>query len=201
MKMIKMRKEIYAILIVAVLLMIYFAYQSGSRESIFTKNLGDMTLTKYETGDAAASEISNIYGLADIPLGKGYYAVYTGKSGTMRIWAAEAPDHNIANDAYNNMNSKLGASTGHEGHEFSGDVGQSESHKGHNDGNVMGGKPVKVDMMDLMKPDIFMIQKDNIYSYYYFKMDYKMGRVYWITFDFADTDHQKALVKQAIMDI
>ncbi|HEY9204612.1 MAG TPA: hypothetical protein VIO58_01725 [Candidatus Methanoperedens sp.] len=60
-------------------------------KSIFTEKLGDMTLTAYETKDAAA----------------------TGRNGTMRIWVAEPPDHNIANDAFNSMNSMLGGSTGH----------------------------------------------------------------------------------------
>ncbi|MDL5503331.1 MAG: hypothetical protein QSU88_08945, partial [Candidatus Methanoperedens sp.] len=73
----------------------------------------------------AAKQVSAMYGLKDIPLAKAYSAVYTSKKGTMRIWVAEAPDHNIANDAYNSMNSMLGGKSGHEGHEYSGDVGQT----------------------------------------------------------------------------
>ncbi len=42
---------------------------------------------------------------------------------------------------------------------------------------------------------------NNVYNYYYFKMDYKIGRIYWITFDSQDTGYQMSIVKQAVMDI
>ncbi len=112
--MVKMKKEVYAVIIVAALFILYFSFLSDSRKSIFTEKLGDMTLTAYETKDAAAGELSKISALRDIPVSQGYYAVYTGRNGTMRIWVAEPPDHNIANDAFNSMNSMLGGSTGHE---------------------------------------------------------------------------------------
>jgi hypothetical protein len=198
-----MRKEIYAILIVVAVLIIYISFQSDTRKSIFTERLGDMSLMYYETGDAAAQEITNIYGLKDIPLAKGYYAVYSGRNGTMRVWVAEAPDHNTANDAYNAMNSKLGSSGGHAAHEYSGDVGQAESHKGHGDSaeNSKFTKPTKVDIIDIVKPDVYMMKEGGIYNYYYFKMDLKMGRVYWLTFDYPDAGYQKAMARQAILKI
>ncbi|NJD77722.1 MAG: hypothetical protein FIB08_11615 [Candidatus Methanoperedens sp.] len=195
-------KKIYIVIIVAAVLSVSFLYLSDSRKSIFTERLGDMTLARYETGEVAAQQISNMYGLKDIPLAKAYSAEYRSRNATMRIWVAEAPDHNIANDAFNEMNSGLGASTGHEGHEYSGDVGQTESHKGHSD-NDMGNntKPVKVDVMEFVKPEVYMIIANNAYNYYYFKMDYKMGRVYWIIFDSPDTGYQMSIVKQAVIDI
>lgn len=96
------------------------------------------------------------------------------------------------------MNSKLGVS---EGHEYSGDVGQTESH--HNEGNMMGNftNPVRVDMFDFQKPEVYFMQVNNLYNYYYLKMNYKIGRIYWITFDYPDIGYQKAMVKQAIMKI
>ncbi len=197
-------KKIYIIIIVAAVLAVSFLYLSDSRKGIFTEKLGDMTLTTYEIGEVAAQQISNMYGLKDIPLAKGYSAVYSGRNGTMRIWVAEAPDHNAANDAFNAMNSMLGGSTGHEGHEYSGDVGQTESHKGHGDSGMMNEtftKPVKLDIMEFVKPDVYMMKANNAYNYYYFKMDYKMGRVYWITFDSQDTGYQLSVVKQAVMEI
>jgi hypothetical protein len=197
-------KKIYIVIIVAAVLAVSFLYLSDSRKSIFTERLGDMTLTRYETGEVAAQQISNMYGLRDIPLAKGYSAVYRSRNGTMRIWVAEAPGHNVANDAFNAMNSMLGGSTGHEGHEYSGDVGQTESHKGHSDANMMNDsftKPVKVDIMEFVKPDVYMMKANNAINYYYFKMDYKMGRVYWIIFDSPDTGYQLSIVKQAVMNI
>lgn len=198
-----MRKEIYAILIVAAVFIIYFSFLSDARKSIFTEKLGDMSLLYYETGDVAAKEVANIYGLKDIPLAKGYYAVYSGRNGTMRVWVAEAPDHNIANDAYNAMNSKLGSPGGHAAHEYAGDVGQTESHKGHGDdaGNSNFTRPTKVDIIDIVKPDVYMMKEGSMYNYYYFKMDLKMGRVYWITFDYPDAGYQKAMARQAILKI
>ena len=161
-----------------------------------------MKLTKYETGEVAAQQISNMYGLKDIPLGKGYSAVYSSSKGTMRIWVAEPPDHNTANDAFSAMNSMLGGSTGHEEHEYSGDVGQTESHKGHSNTGVMNGTaPVKVDIMEFVKPDVYMMRTNNEYNYYYFKMDYKMGRIFWMIFDTQDTVYQLSILKQAVMAI
>lgn len=196
-------KRIYIIIIVAAVLAVSFLYLSDSRKSIFTERLGDMTLTGYETGEVAAQQISNMYGLKDIPLAKGYSAVYSGRNGTMRIWVAEAPDHNVANDAFSAMNSMLGGgSTGHEGHESSGDVGQTDSHKGHSDAGILNVTiPVKLDIMEFVKPDVYMMKANNENNYYYFKMDYKMGRVFWMNFDSPDTVYQLSIVKQAIMDI
>ncbi len=195
-------KRIYIVIIVAAVLAVSFLYLSDNRKSIFTERLGDMTLTRYETGEVAAQQISNMYGLKDIPLAKGYFAVYGGKKGTMRIWVAEAPDHNAANDAFSAMNSMLGGSTGHEGHEYSGDVGQTDLHKGHSDAGMMNGTiPVKLDIMEFVKPDVYMMKANNEYNYYYFKMDYKMGRVFWMIFDSPDTVYQLSIVKQAVMDI
>ncbi|MCZ7399190.1 MAG: hypothetical protein O8C62_05825 [Candidatus Methanoperedens sp.] len=195
-------KKIYIIIIVAAVLAVAFLYPSGAKKSIFTEKVGDMTLTRYETGEAAARQISNMYGLKDIPLAKAYSAVYTSRKGTMRMWVVEAPDHNAANDAFNAMNSMLGGSTGHEGHEYSGDVGQTESHTGHGDAGMLNGtKPVKVDILEFVKPDVYMMRVNNAYNYYYFKMDYKMGRVFWIIFDSPDEGYQLSIVKQAVMDI
>ncbi|KCZ72405.1 hypothetical protein ANME2D_00832 [Candidatus Methanoperedens nitroreducens] len=197
-----MRKEIYAVLIVAALLILYFSFLSETRKGIFTERLGDMTLTAYETESAAIQEISNIYALRDIPLAQGYYAVYSGSKGTMRMWVAEPTDHNIANDAFNSMNSMLGGSTGHEEHEYSGDVGQTESHGRHSDADMANSTiPVKLDFMEFVKPEVYMIKINDVYNYYYFKMNYRMGRIYWISFDSPDTDYQLSIVKQAVMDI
>ncbi|NJD53052.1 MAG: hypothetical protein FIB07_09325 [Candidatus Methanoperedens sp.] len=198
-----MNKKTYIIIIITFALIMYFLYQPAMK-SIFTEQLGDMTLTGYDTGEVAAQQISNIYGIKNIPLAKAYSAVYTSGKGSMRIWVAEAPDHNTANDAYNSMNSMLGGSTGHEGHEFSGDVGQTDSHKNHGDAGIMDEnftKPVKLDILEFVKPDVYMMKVNNAYNYYYFKMDYKMGRVYWITFDTPDTGYQLSIVKQAVMNI
>ncbi len=118
-------KKIHIIIaiIAALMLVISFLYLTDARKSIFTEKLGDMTLTTYGIEGAAGQEISSIYALRDIPIARGYYAVYSGRNGTMRMWVAEPPDHNVANDAFNSMNSMLGGSTGHEEHEYSGDVG------------------------------------------------------------------------------
>ncbi|MDO8726836.1 MAG: hypothetical protein Q7J35_12275 [Candidatus Methanoperedens sp.] len=195
-------KKIYIIIIVAAVLAVSFLYLPGAKKSIFTEKVGDMTLIRYETGETASQQISNMYGLKDVPLAKAYSAVYKSNRGTMRMWVAEAPDHNAANDAFNSMNSMLGGSTGHEEHEYSGDVGQADSHTGHGDAGIMNGtKPVKVDIMEFVKPDVYTMIANNAYNYYYFKMDYKMGRVYWIIFDSPDLDYQISIVKQAVMDI
>ncbi|HEY9206358.1 MAG TPA: hypothetical protein VIO58_10605 [Candidatus Methanoperedens sp.] len=195
-----MKKIVYVLIIVAVVLGGALLFQSESRKSIFTEKLGDMTLARYETGEAAAKQISVMYGLKDIPFAKGYSAVYRNGKGSMWIYVVEAPDHNIANDAFNMMNSMLGGSTGHEEHEFSGDVGQTDTHKGHeNPDNANFTTPVKVDIMELVKPDVYMMNANNVYNYYYLKMDYRMGRVYWIIFNSPDRDYQLEMVKQAIL--
>ncbi len=197
-------KKIYIIIIVVAVLAVTFLYPSGAKKSIFTEKVGDMTLTRYETGEAAAQQISSMYGLKEIPLAKAYSAVYKSSKGTMRIWAVEAPDHNAANDAFNAMNSMFGGSTGHEEHEYSGDVGQTDSHKSHSDAGMMNDnftKPVKLDIMEFVKPEVYMMNANNAVNYYYFKMNYNMGRVYWIIFDSPDMDYQISIVKQAVMDI
>ena len=199
-----MKRTHIAIVIIAVFVMVLiFPYLSEPRKSIFTERLGDMTLTRYETGEVAASQISKIYGLKDIPLAKGYSAVYTGRNGTMRVWVAEAPDHNAANDAFNAMNTMLGGTTGHEEHEYSGDVGQTDSHINHEntDANSTFTRPVKVDIMEIVKPDVFAMQANNLYNYYFLKMDYRMGRVYWLSFDYPDEGYRKAMLRQAILKI
>lgn len=198
------KNHIAMVIIVFALLAALFLYLSDSRKSIFKESLGDMTLTGYDAGEVASSQISRIYGLKDIPLAKAYSAIYAGRNGTMRIWVAEAPDHNSANDAFNAMHSMFGGSKGHEGHEYSGDVGQTDSHKGHEDTDIMNNtfsKPSKVDIMDLVTPEVFMMQANNLYNYYFLKMDYRMGRVYWISFDYPDAGYQKAMVTQAIRNI
>lgn len=197
-------KKVYIVIIVAVVLAAIFLYSSGAKKGIFTEKVGDMTLTGYETGNAAAQQISSMYGLKDIPLAKAYSAVYKSEKGTMRIWVAEPSDHNAANDAFNSMNSMLGGSTGHEEHEYSGDVGQTDSHKGHGDAGMMNDnftKPVKLEIMEFVKPEVYMMNANNAINYYYFKMNYNMGRVYWIIFDSPDMEYQVSIVKQAVMDI
>ncbi len=193
-------KKIYIILGVA-LLAVSFLYLSDSRKSFFPDKIGDMALVRYETDEVAAQQVSNMYGLKEIPLAKAYSAVYRSNNATMRIWVAQAPDHNAANDAFNAMNSMLGGSTGHEGHEYSGDVGQIDSHTGHNSGMMNATRPVKVDNIDLVKPDVYMMIANNAVNYYYLKMDYRMGRVYWIIFDSWNSDYQLSIVKQAVMNI
>ncbi len=199
-------KKIYIVIIVAAVLAVSFLYLSDSRKSIFTERLGDMTLTGYETGEAAARQISSMYGLKDIPLAKAYSAVYSSNKGTMRIWVAEAPDHNAANDAFTAMNSMLGSAGGHAEHEYSGDVGSgAESRERAKDSAIKQEgettKPEKVDFMEITKPDVFMMKEDSKYNYYYLKMDIKMGRVYWITFDYPDAGYQKAMVLETILKI
>ncbi len=195
-------KKIYIIIIVAAVLAVAFLYSSDAKKSIFTERLGDMTLTSYETGEKAALQISGIGGLKDIPMAKAYSAVYKSKKGTMRIWAVEPPDHNIANDAFNSMNSMFGGSTGHEEHENSGDVGQTDP--SHGEAGMMNEnftKPVKLDIMEFEKPEVFVMNANNKNNYYYFKMNYNMGRIYWIIFDSYDLEYQISIVKQAVMDI
>ncbi len=199
-------KKVHIITIVAAVLVLAFTYQPEARKSIFTERLGDMSLIGYETGEVASQEISNMYGLKDIPLAKGYSATYMGRNGTLRIWVAEAPDHNAANDAFNAMNSMLGSSGGHAAHEYSGDVGSgSESRERAKDSKVIqeeeATRPEKVDFLEITKPDVFMMKEGSRYNYYYLKMDIKMGRVYWMTFDYPDAGYQRAMVLQTIVRI
>ena len=195
-------KKIYFIIIVAAVLAAIFLYSSNAKKSIFTERLGDMTLTSYETGEKAGLQISGIDGLKDIPIAKAYSAVYKSKKGTMQMLIAEPPDHNIANDAFNSMNSMLGGSSGHDEHENSGDTGQtapSHGEAGMMDENFT--KPVKLDIMEFEKPEVFVMNANNTNNYYYFKMNYNMGRIYWIIFDSYDLEYQMSIVKQAVMDI
>ena len=121
MRQVKMKRTHRAIAIaLIVMLAVSFLYLSDSRKSIFTEKVGDMTLSEYDTGEAAAQQISKMYGIKDIPLAKAYSAVYRSNRGTMRIWVAEAPDHNAANDAFNAMNSMMGGPSGNEEHGNSG---------------------------------------------------------------------------------
>ncbi len=197
-------KKVYIVIIIAIVLAVFYLNLPAAKKGIFTEKIGDMTLARYETGEEAAKQISSMYGLKDIPLAKAYSAVYKSSKGTMRVWVAEAPDHNVANDAFNSMNKMLGGSTGHEEHEYSGDVGQTDSHKNHADAGIMSEnftKPVKLDIMEFVKPEVFMMNAYNANNYYYFKMNYNTGRVYWIIFDSPDMDYQISIVKQAVMDI
>ena len=90
--------------VIAIVLIVVLAasilYLSDSRKSIFIEKVGDMTLSGYDTGDVAAQQISKMYGIKDIPIAKAYSAVYRSNKGTMRIWVAEASDHNAVNDAF-----------------------------------------------------------------------------------------------------
>lgn len=195
-------KKIHIIIIVAAVLAVAFLYSSDAKKSIFTERLGDMSLTSYETGEKAALQISGMDGLKDIPMAKAYSAVYKSKKGTMRIWAVEPPDHNIANDAFNSMNSMFGGSSEHNEHENSGDAGQTDS--SHGEAGMMNQNfttPVKLDIMEFEKPEVFTMYANNTNNYYYFKMNYNMGRIYWIIFDSYDLEYQISIVKQAVMDI
>ncbi len=195
-------KKVYIAIIVAAVLALIFLYPTGAKKSIFIEKVGDMRLTSYETGEAATKQIWGMDGLKDIPLAKAYSAVYTSKKGTMRIWAVEPPDHNVANDAFNSMNSMFGGSTEHNEHENSGDGGQTDPT--HSEAGMMNEnftKPVKLDIMEFEKPEVFVMNANNKNNYYYFKMNYNMGRIYWIIFDSYDTEYQISIVKQAVMDI
>ncbi|MCZ7382481.1 MAG: hypothetical protein O8C64_13040 [Candidatus Methanoperedens sp.] len=200
-----MKKTHRAIAIVLiVVLAASFLYLSDSRKSIFTEKVGDMTLSRYDTGDVAARQISSMYGLKDIPLAKAYSAVYRSNRGTMRIWVVEASDHNDANDAFNAMNSMLGGPSGNEEHGNSGDMGNMKSQNMDSNMDMMNNnfaKPVKLDIIEFEKPDVYVMKENNLINYYYFKMNYNRGRVYWIIFDSPDMDYQVSIVKQAVMDI
>lgn len=191
-------------IILIAFLAISFSYLTDSRKSIFTEKVGDMTLTGYDTGDVAAQQISKMYGIRYIPIAKAYSAVYSSKRGTMRIWAVEAPDHTVANDAFNAMNSMLGGPSGNDEHGNSGGMGQMGSSGMDNNMDMMNknfSKPVKLDVMEFEKPDVYVMKENNVMNYYYFKMSYNRGRVYWIIFDSPDLDYQISIVKQAVMEI
>ena len=197
-------KKIYIIIIiviVAAILAVIFLYSSDAKKSIFTERLGDMTLTSYETGEKAGLQISGIDGLKDIPMVKAYSAVYNSKKGTMQMLVVEPSDHNTANDAYNSMNSMFGGSSGHDEHENTGDAGQTESTHGAGMMSQNFTKPVKLDIMEFEKPEVFVVNSNNKNNYYYFKMNYNMGRIYWIIFESPDLDYQISIVKQAVMEI
>jgi len=204
MRQVKMKRTHRAIAIaLIVMLAVSFLYLSDSRKSIFTEKVGDMTLSEYDTGEAAAQQISKMYGIKDIPLAKAYSAVYRSNRGTMRIWVAEAPDHNAANDAFNAMNSMMGGPSGNEEHGNSGGMRQM-GHNGDSNMDMMNNnftKPVKLDIMEFEKPDVYMLKENNAMNYYYFKMSYNAGRVYWIIFDSPDSGYQISIVKQAVMDL
>jgi len=191
-------------IILVVVLAVSFSYLTDSRKSIFTEKVGDMTLSGYDTGEVAAQQISKMYGIRDIPIAKAYSAVYSSKRGTMRIWAVEAPDHTVANDAFNVMNSMLGGPSGNDEHGNSGSMGQMGSSGMDSNTDMMNKnftKPIKLDVMEFEKPDVYVMKENNVINYYYFKMNYNRGRVYWIIFDSPDLDYQISIVKQAVMEI
>lgn len=189
-------------IVLIVVLAASFLYFSDSRKSIFTEGVGDMTLSGYDTGDVAAQQISKMYGIKDIPIAKAYSAVYRSNRGTMRIWVAEVSDHNGANDAFNAMNSMLGGPSGNSGN--MGNMGNMGTDSMDSNMDMMNNnftKPVKLDIMEFEKPDVYVMKENNVINYYYFKMSYNMGRVYWIIFDSPDLDYQISIVKQAVMEI
>jgi len=189
-------------LVLIVVLAASFLYLSDSRKSIFTDKVGDMTLSGHDTGDIAAQQISKMYGIKDIPLEKAYSAVYRSNKGTMRIWVVESPDHNAANDAFNSMNSMLGGPSGNDEHGNSGNMGDMGSGNMDSNMDMMNlTKPVKLDIIEFEKPDVYVMKENNSINYYYFKMSYNRARVYWIIFDSPDLDYQISIVKQAVMEI
>lgn len=197
-----MKKTHRAIAIVLiVVLAASFLYLSDSRKSIFTEKVGDMTLSGYDTGNVAAQQISKMYGIKDIPIAKAYSAVYRSNRGTMRIWVAEASDHKGANDAFNAMNSMLGGPSRNEEHGNSGDMGSQNMGSNMDLMNNNFTKPVKLDIIEFEKPDVYVMKENNVINYYYLKMSYNRGRVYWIIFDSPDMDYQLSIVKKAVMDI
>jgi len=200
-----MKKTHRAIAFVLILVLAAsFLYLSDSRKSIFTEKVGDMTLSGYDAGDMAAQQISKMSGIKDIPLEKAYSAVYRSNKGTMRIWAVEAPDHKAVGDAFNVMNSMLGGPSGIDEHGNSGNMenmgsGTMDSNMDMMNNNLT--KPVKLDIIEFEKPDVYMMKDNNSINYYYFKMSYNRGRVYWIIFDSPDLDYQISIVKQAVLEI
>lgn len=191
-------------IVLIVVLAASFLYLSDSRKSIFTEKVGDMTLSGYDTGNVAAQQISKMYGIKNIPIAKAYSAVYRSNGGTMRMWVVEASDHKGANDAFNAMNSMLGGSSGNEEHGNSGDMGNMGSQNMDSSMDMLNNnftKPVKLDIIEFEKPDVYVMKENNVINYYYFKMSYNRGRVYWIIFDSPDMDYQISIVKQAVMEI
>src|SRR4030067_1874348 len=182
----KKTHRVFAIVLI-IMLAASLLYLSDSRKSIFTDKVGDMTLSGYDTGDGAAQQISKMNGIKDIPLEKAYSAVYSSNKGIMRIWVAEASDHNAASDAFNAMNSMLGGPSGNDEHGNSGDMGDMGSGNMDSNMDMMNlTKSVKLDIMEFEKPDVYVMKENNVINYYYFKMNYNRGRVYWIIFDSAD---------------
>ncbi|MDD5617226.1 MAG: hypothetical protein PHH85_13605 [Candidatus Methanoperedens sp.] len=199
-------KKVHIVIIVVALISVSVIFGLFEpRKSIFTERLGDMTLTRYETGETAKQQISNIFALKDIPLEKGYSAVYQSNKGTMHMWVAEPYDHNVANNAFITMNSMLGGPKGkHDEHENSGEAGQTDSHNEHDYSKMMNGSfttPEIIDITEFEIPSVYMMKANNSFNYYYFKMNYNKGRVYWIIFDSYDTEYQLSVVKQAVMKI
>jgi hypothetical protein len=189
-------------IVLIVVLAASFLYLSDSRKSIFTDKVGDMTLSGYDIGEVAAQKISKMYGIKDIPLEKAYSAVYRSNRGTMRIWAVESPDHIAMNDAFNAMNSMLGGPSGNDEHGNSGNMGDMGSGNMDSNMDMMNlTKPVKLDIIEFEKPEVYVMKENNVINYYYFKMNYNRGRVYWIIFDSPDLDYQISIVKQAVMEI
>jgi len=191
-------------IVLIIVLAASFLYLSDSKKSIFTEKVGDMTLSGYDTGDVAAQKISKMYGIKDIPLAKAYSAIYSSKRGTMTIWAVEAPDHKVANDAFNGMNAMLGGPLGNDEHGNSGNMGDMGSSNLDNNVDMMNNnftKPVKLDIIEFEKPDVYAMKENNVMNYYYFKMSYNKGRVYWIIFESPDLNYQISIVKQAVMEI
>ncbi|MDP3106028.1 MAG: hypothetical protein Q8M95_15655 [Candidatus Methanoperedens sp.] len=200
-----MNKIRIVIIVAAVILVTVFSGIFEPRKSIFTEKLGDMTLIRYETGEAAAQQISNMFALKTIPLGKGYSAMYRGSKGTMRIWVSEPNDHNVANAAFTGMNSALGGPTGGQsGHENSGEAEQTDNLNWNVDVGITNEsftKPEIVHIFEFETPSVYVMTVNNSINYYYFKMNYNTGRVYWIIFDSPDADDQISIVKQAVMKI
>lgn len=200
-----MNKIRIVIIVVAVILVTVFSGIFEPRKSIFTEKLGDMTLIRYETGEAAAQQISNMFALKAIPLGKGYSAMYRSSKGTMRIWVSEPYDHNVANAAFTGMNSGLGGpSGGYSGHENSGTSDQTDNLNLNVDVGITNEsftKPEMVHIFEFEIPSVYVMTVNNSINYYYFKMNYNTGRVYWIIFDSPDTVYQISIVKQAVMKI
>ena len=88
--------------------------------------------------------------------------------------------------------------------DMQGGMGQSDSNKERGDSRMMKNnftKPEKLDFMEFTKPDVYMIRENKVMNYYYFKMNYNTGRVYWIIFDSPDMDYQVSMVKEAVINI
>jgi len=179
-------------IILIAFLAVSFSYLTDSRKSIFTEKVGDMTLSGYDTGEVAAQQISKMYGIRDIPTAKAYSAVYSSKRGTMRIWAVEAPDHTVANDAFNAMNSMLGGPSGNDEHGNSGSMGQMGSSGMDSNTDMMNKnftKPIKLDVMEFEKPDVYVMKENNV------KRAQKKG---WNNFEFIQDDVSRIELSDAL---